>query len=54
MKPEIKTVKDSDWKEDRASYQEAPEALSEASKDVREPSSSTQKSDDLSHYFCSS
>jgi hypothetical protein len=34
VKPQVKPVKDSDWKKDSASHQEAPKALCKASEDV--------------------
>jgi len=38
MKPKIKAVQDADWEQDGTSQQEAPQALSKAGKNVREPS----------------
>jgi hypothetical protein len=38
VKPEVKTVQDSNGKEDSASYQESPKALCKAGKNVRQPS----------------
>jgi len=49
VKPKVKPVKNSDWKEDSASYQEAPKALCKASEDMGKPSSAAKAKNDLSH-----
>jgi hypothetical protein len=38
LKPKVKTMQDADGKQDRSCQQEAPQALSKAGKNVREPS----------------
>jgi hypothetical protein len=37
VEPQIKAVKDSYWKEDRTSQEEAPSGIAEAKKDVCKP-----------------
>jgi hypothetical protein len=47
--PQVKPVQNSDGKEDSASHQEAPKAMSKAGEDVSQPSKETKQSNNLSH-----
>jgi hypothetical protein len=51
VKPKVEPVKNSDWKKDSASYQEAPKAMCKASEDVCQPRNKTQKSNELTHHL---
>jgi hypothetical protein len=48
-KPQVKPVKDADWKKDSASHQEAPKPLSKASEDMGQPSSQHRKANYVAH-----
>jgi hypothetical protein len=44
-------VKDTDWKKDSASQQEAPQTATKAGKDVCQPRNNAEKSNKREHHF---